>query len=729
MGIILDKTGKIFTLQTQNTTYQMKVGKLGHLFHLYYGKKIENADLSYVLFDAESHFAAYPYENEDRTGSLNILPQEFPSSGTGDMRGLAFDIENSDGTHVADLKFKAYEILDEKYQLEKLPSFHAAPNETVQTLKITLADDIVGLEVDLLYGVFIEKDVISRSVIVRNLGQNPVRLKKVQSLALDFITGDFDLLHFQGRWAMERRAERMPLRHAQIRFGSNYGISGNRQNPGFLLADPTTTEELGDCYGFNLVYSGNFTATAEQSSLGQNRVTLGLGDEHFSWLLSAGQSFVAPEAIMSFSSQGFASLSHHFHDLIRENLTAPSKWQNLPRPVPVNNWEATYFNFDGQKLIDIAKAGKEIGADMLVMDDGWFGNRFDDNRGLGDWFVNEDKLGMSLSDLSVKIHQTGMKFGIWIEPEMVNEDSDLYRAHPDWTLNFPNRKPLLGRNQLNLDFSKKEVRDYLFTQLTKVFDSAQIDYVKWDMNRPISDWYSADLSDQGELQHRYVLGLYDFMSRLIARYPDVLWEGCSSGGARFDLGMLAYEPQIWTSDNNDPINRLKIQYGTSFFYPISSMGAHVGPSTSYQSGRSTSLQTRAHVASSGTFGYELDVTKMSEQEKALARILTENYKARQNLIFTGDYYRLTNPFEKAITAWQVVAKDGSETLVTAVATDTVGNPAFEFLKLHGLKPNSIYLTVDNCRYTGASLMNLGLKLPQANGDFPSQQIYLKEIKQ
>lgn len=723
MTILVDEKKQLFTLQTNSTTYQMKVGRFGYLYHLYYGKKIIDQDLSYLLYDGTSDYAPYPHAASDRNGSLTLTTQEFPTVGTGDLGTPALDIENVDGTHVVDLKYKNYQLINGKYSLETLPTFYAHDDE-VETLKITLVDGISDIEVDLFYGVFPEKDVITRAVRLSNLGKHHVTIHKAQSLSLDSINGQYDLIHFQGRWAGERNFERLPLTHNTTTFGSNYGVSSSKENPGFILTDPSTTEMQGDCFGFNLVYSGNFQATAEQGTLGRNRITLGLGDDQFTWRLEPGEMFEAPEGVMSFTDQGWTQLSHNFHDLIRENLCR-SGYAQEKRPVLINNWEATYFDFTGKKLVQIAAAAKDIGANLFVLDDGWFGNRNDDNSSLGDWFVNEGKLGCTLNDLVTKVNNLGLKFGIWFEPEMVNEDSELYRAHPDWALNFPGRKPLLTRNQLVLDLTNPDVLDYLFERISAVLDSANISYIKWDMNRPITDWYSKNLTDrrQGELQHRYILGLYDLLNRLTRKYPDVMIEGCSSGGARFDLGMLAYVPQIWTSDNTDAINRLQIQYGTSFFYPLSTMGAHVSASPNHQVGRHTPFETRAAVAMAGTYGYELDVTKMSQADKDEAKTATDFYKQMQPLIYTGDYYRLEND---ELVAWQVVAKDKSDSLVTIVATDVHGNQPFLYLKLRGLDPKITY-SMNGKRYSGSALMNAGLKLKQLKGDYPSQQIYLRRI--
>lgn len=725
MSIIIDDSGKLFTLQTDHSSYQMLVGKWGDLLHLYYGARLEPQNLSYLLDDVERHYSAYPRNSPDRTGSLDILPQEIPTVGTGDSRMPALDVVDSQGARVLNLKFDSYEIEAGKYQLPKLPAFWANDDEA-ETLKITLVDEIAAVKVTLLYGVLPAKDAITRSMVVENIGQDAITIHRAQSVTLDWMSGDYDLIHFPGRWAHERNLTRQPITQSRTVVTSMDGVSSARENPGILVVDPDATETAGNCYGVNLVYSGNFTGTVEQSALNQTRLTLGLGDQYLSWQLGAGESFVAPEAVLSFSDCGLTKLSQNFHDLVRKNL-GHSIWQGKKRPVLVNNWEGTYFDFTGEKLLEIAKVAKDVDADLFVMDDGWFGDRSDDHRALGDWTVNEEKLGMSLAELAERMKALGLSFGIWIEPEMVSENSDLYRAHPEWALNFPGRKPVVDRDQLNLNMANPAVVDYLFEKLTAVLDSADISYVKWDMNRPITDYFSSALvrDQQGELQHRYVLGVYDLMQRLAERYPKILFEGCASGGARFDLGVLAYQPQIWTSDNNDAIDRLKIQYGTSFFYPVSSMGAHVAAVPSEQNGRMTPLQTRAHVAMAGTYGYELDMTQLADEEREAARELTAEYKAHQELTFDGDYFRLTDPFASDLVAWQIVAKDQSESLVTVVATNVVGSSPFVYLKLRGLKPDATYV-VDGQSYAGSVLMNAGLRLPQPHGDYPSYRLYLHE---
>ncbi|GAB2023982.1 alpha-galactosidase [Lactovum odontotermitis] len=731
MAVIINDEENLFTLQTRASTYQMKVDKDGRLLHTYYGRKTAAEDLSYLFYEGESFFTVYPYESKDRSGSLELLAQEYSTSGSGDLRTAGLDIVNSDGSSVTDLRFKSYQLTNDKYRLESLPTFFALENERVETLKIVLFDEVSEVQVELLYGIFEEKDVITRAVKITNRGLNALTIRRAQSLVLDFPYGNFDLIHFPGRWGAERNFERLALSQAKINFSSNYGTSSHAQNPGFILTEKAATETQGDCYGFNLVYSGNFLATAEQSNMGLSRVTLGLGDEHFSWELKKAAVFESPEAVMTFSAHGFEGLSHHFHRLIRQNLCRSKYSRSTNRPILINSWEAALFDFTGQKLIELAESAKDIGVDLLVMDDGWFGNRYDDNRALGDWTVNEEKLGMSLQELTERISELDLKFGIWFEPEMISEDSELYRCHPDWAMKFPNRQPNLARNQLVLDLSKAEVIDYLFEKISAVLDSADISYVKWDMNRPVTDWYSDQLPAErmGELQHRYVLNLYQLLERLTSKYQDILWEGCSSGGARFDLGMLAYQPQIWTSDNTDAINRLKIQYGTSFLYPLSAMGTHVTDVPAGLTGRVTDVQTRAYVAMAGTYGYEFDTRKLSEAEKAELLTFTKFYQRNQALIFDGDYYRLSSAADsdRAYTARQIVAPDKSMSLITIVYTDVCAYPAPVYLKLRGLDSASKY-QVQGAEFLGSTLMNAGLKLKIPRGSTPSEQLLIKKIR-
>jgi alpha-galactosidase len=727
MPIAYDADTNIFKLSTKHSDYQFMVGQFGFLLHLYYGATIGNQNMDYLIHQADRGFCMNSYDaGGDRTFSPDCLPLEYPTEGIGDYRNSAAAVINSDGSRVLDLRYQSHKISPGKYTVDGMPSLYEEIPGEAETLTVTLIDSISSVEVKLLYGVFADKDIITRATVFRNLNGNDVQIKKAQSLNVDFLYGAFDLIHFHGRHAMEREFERIPVMHGVHTLGSSRGTSSHQQNPGFILAEPDATEDYGDCYGFNLVYSGNFGANIERGQIGQTRVNVGLGGDDFHWTLLSGESFATPEAVMSFSGQGLARLSHNFHKAVRHNVCR-GEYKLSPHPILINNWEATYFDFTGEKLLQIAKDAKTIGAEMLVMDDGWFGDRMDDNRALGDWFVNEKKLGRSLKELADSVNKIGLKFGIWIEPEMVNENSELYREHKDWALQIPGRNPVRGRNQLVLDLSRNQVCVYLYEQICAVLDSANVEYVKWDMNRSITDWYSPLLSDaqQSELPHRYVLGLYDLMKKLTERYPHLLFEGCSGGGGRFDLAMLSFQPQIWCSDNTDAINRLKIQYGTGFFYPISSVGSHVSVSPNHQTGRSCPLATRAAVAMAGSFGYELDVTKMTEAEKTEAQGFTEQYKKYQNLISSGLYYRLKSPYDTdGITAWQFASEDGSEALLTVVGTDVQATPVCSYIKLKGLCGEKIY-SINGVAYTGAALMNAGFKVLPMSGDYPAEIYYFK----
>ena len=730
MAIIYNPNKKIFTLHTAHTTYQMQVDPLGYLLHLYYGEKT-NSSMDYVLTYADRGFSGNPYAaGMDRTYSLDALPQEYPSIGTGDYRNIALNIKNEKGVESADLLFKSYEIRSGKYQLQGLPAVWADENEA-QTLEIVLADENAQVEVHLLYGVLEENDVITRSVRIKKTGTGQITIEKVAAACLDFVQGEFDVLRFYGKHAMERNLERTPLGHGTIAFGSRRGTSSHQYNPAVILAEKGTTETAGSCYGMLFVYSGNFSCEAEKDQFNQTRLLLGLNEELFSYPLAAGETFTVPEVILSYSADGLSALSQQYHNCIR-NHVCRSKYVHMQRPVLINSWEAAYFDFTGDTIVDLAKEAASLGIDMVVMDDGWFGKRNDDNSSLGDWQGNEKKLGGSLADLITRVHEQGVKFGIWIEPEMVNEDSDLYRAHPDWAIRIPGKKPVRSRNQLLLDFSRKEVRDEIFKRICAVLDQGNVEYIKWDMNRSVDNVFSAALPKerQGEVYHRYVLAVYEMMESLVQRYPNLLFESCSGGGGRFDAGMLYYSPQIWCSDNTDAIDRLKIQYGTSFGYPVSAMGAHVSVCPNHQSGRITPFETRGTVASSGTFGYELDLMKMSEEDKKTAREQILKYKEIEHLVQSGDYYRLINPFENNNhVLWQFVSKDKKETVVCGVRLHSEANPYIYLFYPQGLDADLHYEDIATGKvYTGAALMKAGLPLPLTTGDYQPIRFTFKAVE-
>ena len=732
MSVEFLKDSKEFVLQTKNTTYQIQVGEYDVLYHLYYGDKIDTTSLSYIIQKADRGFSGNPYECfNDRTFSLDILPQEYPTYGVGDYRTSCIMVKNHDGSNGVDLRYVSHKIYDGKYKLQGLPATYVLEDDKVQTLEILLEDKISNVQVTLLYGVFEEKDTITRATIIKNNSKNTIRLEKALSTCLDFDNSEYDLINFYGKHAMEREVERLRLRHGKQSIGSIRGTSSHHHNPFIILADKNATEEFGECYGVSLLYSGNFIGEVEVDQINQTRVVMGIHPDNFSFVLNESEEFITPEVAMIYSKSGLATLSQKYHELYRNNLCR-GKYKNIRRPILINNWEATYFDFNEEKIYEIAKSACELGVEMLVMDDGWFGKRDDDNSGLGDWVVNENKIKGGLNKLVNRINSLGMKFGIWFEPEMISEDSDLYRSHSEWTLKMPNRPGNRSRNQFVLDVSRKDVVDYLYESLSRILDSANIEYVKWDMNRSICNVWSACLpiERQGEVYHRYVLGLYDLLERLTSKYPNILFEGCSGGGGRFDAGMLYYTPQIWCSDNTDAIERIKIQYGTSFGYPISAVGSHVSAVPNHQTGRVTPLETRGVVAMAGSFGYELDISKMTEDEKVEVKRQIEEFKEVAEVIHNGDYYRLSNPYENLnYAAWEFVSKDKNEALLSLVITHALANAPFICVKLKGLDPNKRYKinNGEKVLYSGDALMKAGFPIKQEIGEFIGKNYHIKSV--
>lgn len=724
MGIVYSKSDRTFTIQTKNTTYQMQVDPYGFLLHLYYGKKTDGSCMDYLLTYYDRGFSGNPFDaGDDRTYSMDALPQEYPSYGTGDYRSTALIIENADGSTACDLRYRSHRIFNGKYKIPGLPAVYADETES-QTLEIVMEDAVTGVEVTLQYGVLPDYDVITRSEKIVYRGEGKICIRKAQSACLDFVQGKYDLLTFYGRHAMERTMQREPVTHGSHVIGSVRGTSSHQYNPMMILADENTTDQYGNCYAMSFVYSGNFKGETLKDQFGQTRALMGLQDEMFSYPLEEGETFYTPEVLLTFSGSGMNLLSQNLHRCIRQHICR-GKYKESVRPVLVNSWEASYFDFDGDTLYELAKEAKNAGIDMLVLDDGWFGKRDDDNSGLGDWFVNEKKLGGTLGDLIKKINDLGVKFGIWVEPEMISEDSDLYREHPDWAFTIPGRNPVHARNQLVLDFSRKEVVDHIFDQICKVLDQGNIEYVKWDMNRSLMDVFSRGTEDQGRVMYDYVLGLYDFLERIVTRYPDLLIEGCSGGGGRFDAGMMYYTPQIWCSDNTDALDRLQIQYGTSFGYPVSAVGSHVSAVPNHQTGRITSLHTRGVVAMAGTFGYELNLGKLSEEEKQEIRLQVEEYRKFAPLIQTGLYYRLSDPAREEYAAWAFVSEDQKEVLLNVVLQEIHGNMTVNYVKLQGLKCSAIYRDTETGKsYNGAALMEAGIPMPVEMGEFKAYQMHL-----
>ena len=725
--IIQDETNRIFTLQTCNTTYQMKADQNGLLLHTYYGPKIQEGDLSRLIRYADRGFSPNPNEaGNDRTYSLDTLPQEYSGSGAGDFRLPSLELELSDGSHVADLRYTGSRQERGKYALEGLPSFFA-PEDQAETLVITLEDAVAQVRVEMLYGVFEDCDLITRAVRITNRGGKPVRLRRAASLCLDFPSAQLDFITFDGGHVKERGLNRTPLRPGIQSVGSIRGISSHQHNPFIMLCEPSADEDHGTCYGAALVYSGNFEAAVEWAQFEDARLTLGIHPFHFCWTLEPGEVFTTPEAAMICSPRGFGQMSRQFHRAVREHLLR-DVWRDRRKPVLVNSWEAAYFDFDTPKLLRLAREAANLGVELFVLDDGWFGHRDDDSSSLGDWWANEKKLPGGLGALATEINALGMEFGLWIEPEMVSEDSQLYQKHPDWALNPPSRPHTRGRCQLVLDYTRPEVREYVAQALEKLLKTAHISYLKWDMNRALTQVWSAALPSerQGEVYHRYVLGVYDLLERVRAMSPGTLIEGCSGGGGRFDMGMLYYTPQIWCSDNTDAIDRLRIQYGTSFAYPPSTMGAHVSAVPNEQTGRSVPLETRGTVAMSGTFGYEMDLGTLPEEEKNLVRHQIRDYRESYQLIQSGDYYRLSPPSpDGAPTAWLHVSQDRREALLCVVSGQVHAGPPFRCLRLKGLDPEKQYrVTVGEELWPGDVLMEAGFPLPMLR-EYQSLRLWLK----
>ena len=729
MAVRFDEKKNLFTLQTLDSTYQMKVDDHGVLLHTYYGAAADETDFSYLIGPEDRGFSGQPGdEKKNRTYSMDYYPLEYPVQGNGDFRVKALKAGFEGEVPALDLRFVSYEQGKGKYSLPGLPALFEAEAEEAETLKITLKDRVEEIYVTLFYGIFEKKNIITRAASIENRSGKNVVLKRALSLGLDFMEGDMDLIHFYGKHAGERQFERRNLPHGITEISSSRGTSSHHHNPFVILCDKDTTEDFGNAYGISFIYSGGFRIQMEKDQVDGIRLVCGIDDEEFLWKLAPGESFVTPEAALSYSENGLTALSDQFQKAYHANLIR-SPWKDKKRPTLVNNWEATYFGFDAEKLLKIAGEAADLGLDMLVLDDGWFGKRDDDNSGLGDWFVNEKKLGCTMKELVDRVNALGLKFGIWLEPEMVSEDSELYRMHPDWVLQIPGREPNRSRNQLVLDLSRKEVREYMKKFINDTLSCANISYVKWDMNRSVDNVYSAadPALSQGAVRHKYVLGLYEVMEDMLTRHPDLLLEGCSGGGGRFDAGMLYYAPQIWCSDNTDAIERLRIHYGTSFGYPLSSVSAHVSVCPNHQNGRVTPFKTRGICAMQGSFGYELDLSKLSEEDKAEARRQITVYNENWELFQSGSYYRLNSPMENHdYTAWSYVSKDQRKASLSVIYTDLHGNPKPVRVKLKGLKKDASY-DVDGTVYTGAALMRGGLLIPKPACNYDSYMVCIREI--
>ncbi len=720
INIFYNEKDKAFKLRANNTDYMMKVCEEGYLAHVYYGNKVPDEDLTYLLRLDESPFT--PATNDrDRASFMDTLPFEYPCFGVGDYRESAFKIMDASGMSTCDLRYVSHKMYEGKPKLEGLPATFATEESGCSTLEITMYDKYADIEVVLIYTAFDKLDVITRSAVITNKSEKPFKITRALSACVDFDTDKMDMITLNGSWARERAVERCRLHHGKQLVDSCRGESSHQNNPFVALCDNNADEDKGEVFGFNFVYSGNFYAQAEVTQHKKTRFLMGINPLDFQWLLEKGESFTCPEVVMVHSDEGIGKMSRTFHDLYRNNLIR-GEYKDKRRPILINNWEATYFNFDTDKLIDIAKEASKLGIEMLVMDDGWFGHRDSDNSSLGDWFVYEKKLKGGLKYLVDEVNKLGMKFGIWFEPEMISPDSELYKAHPDWAIQIKGRPLTLCREQYVLDYSRKEVRDYVYGMMKKILDSANIEYIKWDMNRQLTEVGSATLpaERQRELWHRYVLGVYDLMDRLTTDYPHILLENCSGGGARFDPGMLYYSPQIWCSDDTDAIERLKIQHGTSMCYPCSAMGAHVSDCPNHTVGRNTPFKTRGHVAMVGTFGYELDVTRIPQEDRDAIPAQIEEFNKFNKLVRTGDHYRIGNMFEdNTWDAWEFVAKDKSEALFEFVQVLARPNERSRRIKLKGLEPEAYYYeeSEPDKKISGAALMNAGINIAKMwNGD-------------
>ncbi|MEH7493831.1 alpha-galactosidase [Neobacillus niacini] len=731
MGIHYNSESKTFHLKAKDTSYVLGILRDGYLVHYYWGKGISEYRNSNFLQFVDRGFSGNPYQQKnDRTFSLDTLPQEYPQYGNTDFRKPAYQVQLENGSTVSDLRYVSHAIYQGKAPLEGLPATYVEDAEEAETLEITIEDSLIGLKVILSYTIFEQFNAITRSVRFVNDGVQSVKLLSALSLSVDFREADFDFLHLHGAHVKERHIERKPLRHGIQSVESTRGGSSHQHNPFIALPRKGTTEDNGEVYGFNFVYSGNFLAQAEVDQFSNTRVTMGINPFDFSWKLDVGKSFQAPEVVMVYSSEGLGDMSRTYHELYRTRLVR-GNYRDKERPILVNNWEATYFNFNEEKILEIAKAGSELGIELFVLDDGWFGKRDDDRSSLGDWFVDHNKLPNGLGSLSSNVKEMGLEFGLWFEPEMISVDSDLYREHPDWCLHVPGRSRSESRNQLVLDFSREDVCVEITKRVSDILASAPISYVKWDMNRHMTEIGSALLpaDRQRETAHRYMLGLYMVMENITTSFPDVLFESCSGGGGRFDPGILYYMPQTWTSDNTDAVSRLKIQYGTSLVYPIVSMGAHVSAVPNHQVHRSTSMEMRGDVAMSGNLGYELDLTKLSNEEKEIVKQQVAYYKDIRRLIQFGDFFRLKSPFDGNETAWLFTNKEKTEVMVYYFRVLAEPAAPFAFLKLNGIDVNKQYqVTGTNNVYGGDELVYAGLSIPlDLHGDFQSHSWHLKEI--
>ena len=729
--ILFDEKSRVFHLRNTFLSYLIKIEESNVLAHIYFGKPVKQYKDNKNYPRRDRGFSGNIPLNPDRSLSKDTLPQEYSSHGSMDFRTPASIIQRKNGSDLLDLRYDSHYITDGKPDIEGLPQTYVLDKSEAQTLVISLKDRETAIYFDLFYTIFSDRAVITRSVKIRNETRETIKLEKAASFQLDFAhTRRFDeVIALPGAHVNERQISRQSLLSGTKVFESRRGTSSHHMNNFIALVHHHTTENTGEAIGLQFVYSGNHSFELEKDQINQLRVVGGINSHCFSWELNANQSFQTPEMILSYSSQGLNKMSQIHHELLRERI-ARGRHQFAERPILVNNWEATYFDFNSEKIKAIIDEAKELGIEMFVLDDGWFGKRDADNSSLGDWFEYKGKLTNGLREIADYAHSKGLKFGLWFEPEMISIDSELYRTHPDFLMQVPGRMPSASRSQHVLDFTRLDVRQTIEKQMRKILDTIPLDYIKWDMNRSLSDIYSITLDPlrQGEVAHRYMLGLYELLEHLTADYPEILWEGCSGGGGRFDAGFIYYMPQSWTSDNTDAVERMKIQYGTSLAYPISSITAHVSAVPNHQTGRSTSLKTRGETAMSAVFGYELDLTKLSPEEKKQVKEQIISYQTIRPVIQYGHYYRLASPFEENIVAWMFVSPKQDEAIVFLGRILASAQPAFHEVYLLGLDDEALYQEQTSKRlFSGAELMTVGLYFFDFQGDFQTELLHFKKL--
>ncbi|WP_105616242.1 alpha-galactosidase [Vallitalea okinawensis] len=730
MAIYYNQEQRTFHLQNDKISYIMSIMRNGQLGHLYFGKRVnDNNHFTRMHVMAKRGFTCYAYEG-DTTFSLDLMRQEYPSYGTTDFREPAFQISQENGSRITDFKYKSHRIYSGKPELTDLPATYVESPEEAETLEIHLLDDVINCKIILYYSIFKDYAAIARSAQFINHSHEELNLTRALSMSIDLPDSDYDMVYLAGKWTRECHLKKRPLNAGLQGISSSRGASSSIQNPFFALAREKTDENVGEVYGFSFVYSGNFLGQVEVNFDDEARVSMGINPFDFNWLLTSSESFQTPEVVLTYSDRGFNGMSQTYHSLYRNRLVK-SSWRDQVRPILINNWEATYFDFTESQILKLAQEAKDLGIELFVLDDGWFGQRHDNTSSLGDWFPNKEKLPHGIKGLAEKIEDLGLKFGLWFEPEMISKKSILFEKHPDWRIQVINRPLSHGRNQYILDFTREEVVNYVFDMMAQILDDAPVSYVKWDMNRFMTEVGSLALPPkrQGEVAHRYILGVYRLYRKLSHAFPNILFESCASGGGRFDPGMLYHAPQTWTSDDTDAIERTMIQYGTSYVYPLSSMGSHVSAVPNHQVGRMTPLSTRGNVAYFGTFGYELDVTSMTDEEKEEVKEQIAFFKENRLLIRQGLFYRMDNPFDKKrnFTSWMVVSEDQKEALVGYYYLLAQPDTRYDILNLTGLDTDQLYrIEGMDGEYFGDELMQIGVII-HGKKDFHSGLLRLKAI--